>query len=258
MGAVQGIRNPRGHGGDLDTQEDEASEMLALASLLMRALDRAEEHLALQPPEPDDSGEWDDADDVEDDGDEEPGALDLIASAEDAMPQLKTTIEEMAVCLTDFGTISRTYTPRLTEAAQSGSMSARLVVVQELADALKPPAQRFRELSVDYVGQIAELNGGIDALTHLQPFAALSVEDQAQYLFLAEAVRHLRDASSGGVGAATTMSRDFKDVAKLSKALKKPSADLREGVRQMQSVQHIYDEWVDGFREMGVLGDNPS
>jgi uncharacterized protein (TIGR02391 family) len=83
MGAAQGIRNPRGHGGDLDTQEDEATEMLALASLLMRALDRAEEQLALQPPESDDSGEWDD-----DDDDDEPGALDLIAASEDAMPEL--------------------------------------------------------------------------------------------------------------------------------------------------------------------------
>ena len=60
----------------------------------------------------------------------------------------------------------------------------------------------------------------------------------------------------GGVGAATTMSQDFMGVAKLSKALKKPSADLREGVRQMQSVQHYYDEWVNGFREIGALADD--
>lgn len=42
MGAAQGLRNPRGHGGKLQTDEQEAMEMLALASFLMRALDRAE------------------------------------------------------------------------------------------------------------------------------------------------------------------------------------------------------------------------
>jgi uncharacterized protein (TIGR02391 family) len=45
MGGALGIRNPRGHGPDLQTDEQEALEMLALASLLMRRLDRAEERL---------------------------------------------------------------------------------------------------------------------------------------------------------------------------------------------------------------------
>lgn len=44
MGGAQGIRNPRGHGPDLATDEQEALEMLAFASLLMRRLDRAEAH----------------------------------------------------------------------------------------------------------------------------------------------------------------------------------------------------------------------
>jgi uncharacterized protein (TIGR02391 family) len=42
MGASLGLRNPRGHGGYLQTDEQEALEMLAYASLLMRSLDRAE------------------------------------------------------------------------------------------------------------------------------------------------------------------------------------------------------------------------
>jgi uncharacterized protein (TIGR02391 family) len=42
MGAARGLRNPRGHGPELQTDEQEATEMLATASLLMRALDRAE------------------------------------------------------------------------------------------------------------------------------------------------------------------------------------------------------------------------
>ncbi|WP_306365377.1 TIGR02391 family protein [Nocardia sp. CC227C] len=48
MGASQGLRNPRGHGAPLETPEDEAREMLALASLLMRMLDRAEKRQAAQ------------------------------------------------------------------------------------------------------------------------------------------------------------------------------------------------------------------
>jgi uncharacterized protein (TIGR02391 family) len=45
MGAVQGLRNPRAHGADPQTDEQEAMEMLATASLLMRALDRAEKRM---------------------------------------------------------------------------------------------------------------------------------------------------------------------------------------------------------------------
>lgn len=45
MGAAQALRNPRAHGPNLQTAEQEAMEMLATASLLMRALDRAEARL---------------------------------------------------------------------------------------------------------------------------------------------------------------------------------------------------------------------
>ncbi|MFN6543387.1 TIGR02391 family protein [Mycolicibacterium nivoides] len=250
MGAALGIRNPRGHGGHLDTAEEEAAELLILASLLMRALDRAEEQLALQPPELDNSGEWDEDDDAL-------GPLDRIAAMEDAMPEVKATVEEMAVCLQEFTSLTNEYAPKINAVAENPRMSARLIVVQALADELKPPAQKFRELAADYVGQIIELDSGLGAFTELQPFADMSTEEQAQYLFLAEQVRNLRDASIQAVAGAATMSQSFTGVAKLSKALKKPSADLRDGVRQLQSVLHYYDEWVDGFKEMGVWGDNP-
>ena len=49
MGAMQGLRNPRAHGAHLQTYWPEAMEMLVTASLLMRALDRAEKRI---PPEP--------------------------------------------------------------------------------------------------------------------------------------------------------------------------------------------------------------
>lgn len=46
MGVAQALRNTRGHGPNLQTGEPEAMEMLATASLLMRALDRAEIRLS--------------------------------------------------------------------------------------------------------------------------------------------------------------------------------------------------------------------
>jgi uncharacterized protein (TIGR02391 family) len=46
MGGAQALRNTRGHGPRLRTGEQEAMEMLATASLLMRALDRAEARLS--------------------------------------------------------------------------------------------------------------------------------------------------------------------------------------------------------------------
>lgn len=49
MGASIGLRNPRGHGPDLKTAEQQAMTTLATASMLMDALDRAEKR---QPPKP--------------------------------------------------------------------------------------------------------------------------------------------------------------------------------------------------------------
>jgi len=45
MGAIQGLRDPRGHGHPLNDTAEEAIEYLALASLLMRRLDVAERRI---------------------------------------------------------------------------------------------------------------------------------------------------------------------------------------------------------------------
>ncbi len=45
MGAMLAIRNPRGHGSAVQDSAEEAMEYLALASLLMRRLDVAQERL---------------------------------------------------------------------------------------------------------------------------------------------------------------------------------------------------------------------
>ena len=47
MGAMSGIRNPRGHGSRVNDTAEEALELLALASLLMRRLDLAEGRLRI-------------------------------------------------------------------------------------------------------------------------------------------------------------------------------------------------------------------
>ena len=49
MGASMRLRNPRAHGADLKTAEQETMTMLATASVLMYALDRAEKR---KPPKP--------------------------------------------------------------------------------------------------------------------------------------------------------------------------------------------------------------
>jgi uncharacterized protein (TIGR02391 family) len=47
MGVICGLRNPRGHGGELPATAEETLEYLAVASMLMRRLDIAESRLTL-------------------------------------------------------------------------------------------------------------------------------------------------------------------------------------------------------------------
>ncbi|SBS77589.1 hypothetical protein MHPYR_450032 [uncultured Mycobacterium sp.] len=251
MGATLGLRNPRGHGPDLDTGEGEAREMLALASLLMRALDRAEQRSYLQP-----------ATSAEGAGsalqdDERPGTLDLIAVAEEGMPRLQAVIGEMTDCLSEVGAITTAYKPKLDRAARVTNMAGRLLVLKEIGQELDLPTQRFLDLANDYTAQMVELNQGMNALIHLQSFDEMSVEDQAQYLFLAESVRTLRDASARAVeSVASGLGESFKDVAELSKHMRRPSTAILGGLKQMREAQPYYDEWVKGFVDAGVWGDD--
>jgi hypothetical protein len=187
--------------------------------------------------------------------DDAPGALDLIAIAELAMPEFQDTIVEMASCLNEIADVATSNQQSLDRAAKSNKMGPRLAVVKKVAAELDPPTQRFLDLATKYASQLIELNGGIDALIHLQPFTEMPPESQVEYLVMANSVRELRDASVTALAAATGVGETFKSVSSLSRDMRKPSTNLQRGIERMGDVQGLYEEWVKGFEEAGVWDD---
>lgn len=186
---------------------------------------------------------------------EAPGKLDLIAEAEEAMPKLQSTIEEMAACLNEVGDVSRSNKEALDRAVKQNKMGPRLAVIRKTATELDGPAQRFLDLSTEYASHVIDLNAGIDALTNLQPYGEMSPNDQAEFLSLANSIRSMRDASVEALAAVQSAAETFQEIGSLSRDMRKPTSKLQRGIERMGDVQGTYDEWVRGFERSGVWGN---
>ena len=85
-----------------------------------------------------------------------PGFVELVAEAEDAMPEFIDTMSLFTETLEDHAQLAVHATSRI-EATESSSKpaKARLEVLRQLATGLEEPTARMEELAVDYVDQLA-------------------------------------------------------------------------------------------------------
>jgi len=195
----------------------------------------------------------------DDDGgdDDAPGSLDLVNSLEESFPQLGSIIEGMASCLDRVGEIGRSGQPELENAAKSASTGPRLVVLSQIAAELGEPTQDFLDLATEYAELAIDLNAGIDALIHLNPYSELGPAARIEFREFADSIRGLRDGGVYALTGAKSAMDSVNEVASLSRAMKKPASNLRRGVERLSDVQGLYEEWVKKLTQSGVW-DNES
>jgi hypothetical protein len=235
---------------ELRLLEPTSSEHRTAAHELAVEIERISREVADKPESdvsPTDGGESDDEPD-----DNAPGTLDLIAQAEEALPAWNQTVEDMARCLDEIGEIPRKNQANLDRVAKQSKMGPRLAVIRKTATELQEPSQRFLDLATAYASQLIEVNAGIDALIHLKPYSEMEASEQAEFLDLADSVRHMRDLAAKAFESAADLSETFSEIGSLSRDMRKPSSTLQRGIERMGDVQSIFDEWVKGFEESGV------
>jgi len=167
---------------------------------------------------------------LQDTVDDSPGFLELLAAAEEAMPQLQGTMESFTVELENFGDQTRTATDEMDQASTSSKPSAvKLAITHKLKVRLEEPVSQMERLAAEYNDQLTVISAGVDAL--IGRVAEANDEEIDAATELLDVFDGLKTASSESFdslsGLRETLARNYSLSAALRPTLRRMSNALQ-------------------------------
>lgn len=182
----------------------------------------------------------DDTNDVDDDA---LGILDAIAAQEELFPEWQKTIEKYGVLMSQVADITNKYNPKMTAAGKKNA-AARLFVAKQYANELTPVADEFKENGSKYAEQAFTMNGLMSViLTNISEREAAERTGQEIQGFL-NGARSLADSGRVSIESVQGFQDTIRDVAKMSRDVRKPLKTLSEGTQSFLDGQQLFDDWV--------------
>ncbi len=180
----------------------------------------------------------------QDEEDDEPGLLELLAEGEAAMERWSATVQAFPDALE-----ALTQSAQIGEAefaasdAQGRGFAGRLAVTRRVAKAMEKPAHRIAELGHAYASDLVKIDPAI--LTIIREAEAVETEEeweQAEELF--GQIQFLTKVSLENAHALTELRNIVEGVAKASREMRPVANLIRDGLRGVLDAQAIIDEWA--------------
>jgi TIR domain len=186
----------------------------------------------LGPPDPIGSGD-------------EPGTLDLIVIAEEAMPQLAATIGEIGPEIGTVGDLAQKATQEIQRADQQGKgFAARLPVIRRLAQDLSAPADHLLELANRYTKTLYEVDYGIRAvIAHAPTEVKNDPSAKSQWVDFANVIAQLAAATQQSTESIQGMTEGLSQSEMISRDLRPPLQRLRRGLTILIEGSAVIKEW---------------
>jgi len=182
----------------------------------------------------------------EGDADEEPGVLDLMARAEEAMPQWSETMQEIVQEIDNISTLAQATTAEMAQGDKQGKgFAARLTAARRLAKELQEPAMRIDNLGEQFARQLYEVDRGVRVIIERAPGEVEEDPDskEAACEFF-QSVRLMANSSEEGLGALKGMVDAISPIEGMSRDLRPPLRTLRHGLTLMYEGRDVIRSWV--------------
>lgn len=221
--------------------------VVKLAERLASA-NRVAEHLATTDTNSNDTVHRDSSDQ------EAPGLVDMIADAEEAMPDWQATVEEIGNEITRVGNLVQQKTRDLNHVSTIDSgMRGRVRVAKALSVALTDPSRKVEELGSKFATQLHTVDDGIRALISLasesdQPNA----EERTSICDFFASIKSLSSSIQGSVASMQSMVDSFEPLERMSRDLRLPLRRLRTGLTATLEAREVASEWSQLIQDSGV------
>jgi len=181
-------------------------------------------------------------------GGDSPGFIELVAAAEEAMPQFAESVAVYAAALEDASQKMGEITAEIEAAVARGKGSAaRLTGARRLASALEGPTAEMEEASQTYVEQLTRVDGGLRALIERVP-ELQDEEDIAAARELLEQLPRLEAAVSEGMDGIAGFQNAIREAGQLSSTLRPIFRRMFASSQQLLDSRDVFTEWKEGLR----------
>lgn len=183
----------------------------------------------------------------EDDEDDAPGFVELVAEAEDAVPMFNDAIVEFTTQLEAVSDIAKSAGAEMNAAERAPRpASARLVILGRMAQQFDEPVTIMEELAEDYVEQLARVDGGIEAMAQRIPH--LSDPDEiAAAEDLHGKLQELSAKATEGLGQLQEFANIVRETARLSRSVRPVLRRMTSAVDKVASSKDTITRWDHEF-----------
>jgi TIR domain len=193
-------------------------------------------------------------------GEELPGYLDLIATAEETLPKLNATVVAIGQEMEVIGRLANVAGAEIKRGDdQRQGFAARLRAFQKLARELSEPSERVWSLGNDFASQLHGVDQGFRALidqgadeVHLNP------DSKPAICNFFSTVRSMSASAHAALNSIETMVAAMTPLEKISRDLRPVLRRFRQGLTTVVEAREVSDEWVQLTNASGIECENPS
>ncbi|MCS6568137.1 toll/interleukin-1 receptor domain-containing protein [Curtobacterium flaccumfaciens pv. flaccumfaciens] len=181
---------------------------------------------------------------------DEAGVLDLLAKMEESFPDLNQTTTEIGEAVEEIGAQTQAASDELqANASAQPSFAKRLIILRSLAANLSGPSSRILRKGQDFARLLLDVDLGVRAIIARAPEEPESRQDFCEFF---TQIRGMVAASERGLGGLESMVESAAPLEGLSKDLRAPLRDMRQGVTAMVEGREVMRKWLTLIDESGI------
>lgn len=191
---------------------------------------------------------------LKDDRDDSPGTVDLMARAEESLPEWAETVQLIGQEIENIGRLMQAGTDELNTAnvARKG-FAGRLVVLRNVARELEGPSTRIRDFGDEFTRQLNDVDRGITVIIQNAPAEIegdpATKEGFCEFFY---SIREMASSADDGLGSLSAMIDAIKPVEAMSRDLREPLRTLRRGLTAMHEGRQVINSWIGLIDDTGI------
>ncbi|WP_417554436.1 TIR domain-containing protein [Microbacterium sp.] len=173
--------------------------------------------------------------------DTEAGFLDVLASFEEALPELTTITFAVAAEVETIGEVVTEAGNQLSSLTTGNSFARRLLVTRNLATTLASPAHAIGELGDQFATKLHDMDLGVRLIIDRAP---REPEGSAQFCEFFAQIRSLAASADEGLGSLAQMGEQAGTLESSAREIRPVIREMRRGITSLAEGRGVMAEWV--------------
>jgi hypothetical protein len=194
------------------------------------------------------------------DSDDAPGRLDLLAAAENTLPQWLETLEGISREITSVGELVGAAGEEMKRGdAQGKGFAARPTAARKLAQRLREPTENIYSLGNAFASQLHQIDPGFRTIIEQAPSEIRDdPEARAKFCVFFQSIRELSGSADEALQSLQNMIDAASPGESLARDLRNPLRRLRQGLTLVIEGREVIGEWVQMIDATGIDCDDAS